>query len=84
MDFCVLLKFDKSEFVVVLFMFVELILQEMDLLDRCEDVKQTSVFCVTADSPKTREDVGLIVCLLIQSNLHLKLVFVLILLNYFV
>ena len=51
MDFCVLLKFDKSEFVVVLLMFVELILQEMDLLNRCEDVKQTSVFCVTPDSP---------------------------------
>lgn len=40
MHFCVLLKFDKSEFAICFFIHVgDLILQETDLLDGCEDVK---------------------------------------------
>ncbi len=54
LDFCVLLKFDKSEFG---FIHVEkLILQEMDWLNRCEDVKQASAFCVTQDCQNTSSD----------------------------
>lgn len=75
-----MLKFDKVEFVfLILFMSENNVARDGLALDRCEDVKQTSVFCDFQNAPLTQGDVRLFICLLNEACLS-----VLFYSNYFV